>query len=208
MLSINGKKSVRRAPRKILVVASVLLIAGGLYTLALVFAPAAAPYLVTKPITVSALPAPKTTDNRIIIPKIGVNIPYNAGGKAALDQGAEWRYPERGNPAKGGNFIIAAHRFTIQPTIGGTIEKSPFYNIDKLVTGDKIVVDYDGVRYGYEITSLSTVKPDQTEIEAPSDTAKLTLYSCELDGSDAGRVVIVAGPLGKIALGVDTTPTE
>lgn len=144
-------------------------------------------------------PAPQATDNRVIIPKIGVNIPYDKGA-ASLDRGAEWRYPERGNPEKGGNFIIAAHRFSIQPTPQGTIEKSPFYHIDKLAVGDKIVIDYIGTRYGYEIEKIFTVKPTQVEIEAPSTDAKLTLYTCELDGSDAGRVVVVAKPLGKVAL--------
>ena len=152
-----------------------------------------------KPIEVRSLPAPQATDNRVIIPKIGVNIPYDKGA-ASLDRGAEWRYPERGNPEKGGNFIIAAHRFSIQPTPQGTIEKSPFYHIDKLAVGDKIVIDYIGTRYGYEIEKIFTVKPTQVEIEAPSTDAKLTLYTCELDGSDAGRVVVVAKPLGKVAL--------
>lgn len=172
---------------------------GGLYLLGLIAAPTVAPLIVMKPIDVKALPAPKETDNRIIIPKIGVDIGYDVG-TTALDRGAQWRYPERGNPDTGGNFIIAAHRFSIQPTPQGTIEKSPFYNIDKLNTGDKIVVDFKGTRYAYEITKKFDVKPTQVEIEAPSEEPKLTLYSCELGGSEAGRIVIVATPLGQIAL--------
>ena len=98
----------------------------------------------------------------------------------------------------GGNFIIAAHRFSIQPTPQGTVERSPFYNIDKMKLGDNIVVDYEGARYAYEITKIFDVKPDQTEIEAPSQEAKLTLYSCELGGSDAGRIVITGKLLGQV----------
>ncbi|MCA9336972.1 class E sortase, partial [Candidatus Saccharibacteria bacterium] len=116
-------------------------------------------------------------------------------------------YPERGNPEKGGNFIIAAHRFSIQPTPQSTIEKSPFYNIDKLAVSDKIVIDYDGARYGYEVEKVFDVKPNQIEIEAPSKESKLTLYSCELGGADAGRIVYVAKPLGLIALD-STQPKE
>ncbi len=178
---------------------ALLLMGGGLYLLGLIAAPTVAPLIVMKPIDVKALPAPKETDNRIIIPKIGVDIGYDVG-TTALDRGAQWRYPERGNPDTGGNFIIAAHRFSIQPTPQGTIEKSPFYNIDKLNTGDKIVVDFKGTRYGYEITKKFDVKPTQVEIEAPSEEPKLTLYSCELGGSEAGRIVIVATPLGQVAL--------
>lgn len=190
----------QRARRPILTVLAVVLLAGGAYVLSLVAAPTVAPLLATQSISVSALPAPTETDDRIIIPKIGVNIKF-APGAESLDRGAEWRHPDRGNPVIGGNFIIAAHRFSIQPTPQGTVEKSPFYNIDKLSIGDKIIVDYQGVRYAYEIDKKIDVTPNQTEIEAPSDTAKLTLYSCELGGSDAGRIVITASPMGKVAVG-------
>ena len=72
------------------------------------------------------------------------------------------------------------------------------YNIDKMKLGDNIVVDYEGARYAYEITKIFDVKPNQTEIEAPSQEAKLTLYSCELGGSDAGRIVITGKLLGQV----------
>ena len=198
MLKIKKRRSIG-IPRIALLGTALLLLSGGLYLLLLVASPSLAPLITMKPIEVRSLPAPQATDNRVIIPKIGVSIPYDKGA-ASLDRGAEWRYPERGNPEKGGNFIIAAHRFSIQPTPQGTIEKSPFYHIDKLAVGDKIVIDYIGTRYGYEIEKIFTVKPTQVEIEAPSTDAKLTLYTCELDGSDAGRVVVVAKPLGKVAL--------
>ena len=175
------------------------LLGAGVYLLMLVSAPSVAPIITMKPIDVKKLPVPSVKDNRIVIPKIGVNIPY-APGAASLDRGAEWRYPERGNPDTGGNFIIAAHRFSIQPTPMGTIEKSPFYHIDKLVVGDKIIVDYKGTRYAYGIEKIFDVKPTQIEIEAVSTEPKLTLYSCELGGAEAGRVVVVAKPIGTVDL--------
>lgn len=198
MLKIKTRKQYMRGSRLIGLIA-VLLMGSGVYLLSLVAAPTVAPLIAMKPIDVNALPTPQKSENRVIIPKIGVNIAF-APGEAALDRGAQWRYPERGNPEKGGNFIIAAHRFSIQPTPQSTIEKSPFYNIDKLVVSDKIVIDYDGARYGYEVEKVFDVKPNQIEIEAPSKESKLTLYSCELGGADAGRIVYVAKPLGLIAL--------
>jgi sortase A len=198
MLKIKTKRTLFSGARIITMIAIVLL-TGGAYIMTLVAAPTVAPIISMKPINVNALPAPEKAENRVIIPKIGVNIAFNKGD-AALDRGAQWRYPERGSPETGGNFIIAAHRFSIQPTPQGTIEKSPFYNIDKMTVGDKIVVDYQGTRYGYEIATVDTAAPDQVDIESPSETAKLTLYSCELGGSEAGRVVLTATPLGKVAL--------
>ncbi|MFZ1243057.1 MAG: class E sortase [Candidatus Saccharimonas sp.] len=173
-----------------------LLIVGS-YTLVNVLSPTLAPILAPTTVDVHALAQPSRSKNQVVIPKLGLQISYASGDESVLDRGAWWRYPERGSPANGGNFIIAAHRFSIQPTPGGTIEKSPFYHIDKLVIGDQIVTDYNGKRYVYEVEKIFDVKPSQTEIEAPSSEAKLTLYSCELGGSDAGRVVVVAKKLGE-----------
>lgn len=177
-----------------------LIILGGLYVLSLVLAPMVALNLM-KPIDVSTIPAPKTHDDRIIIPKIGVNIGYGSNGITSLDEGAWWRYPERGNPEKGGNFIVAAHRFSIQPTPQSTVIKSPFYHIDQLQNGDKIIIDYNGSRYGYEINKIFSVRPDQTEIESdvPPVESRLTLYSCGLDGAADNRVVLYAKPLGEVS---------
>lgn len=198
MLTIQKSRKKRGISLAITAMAFAML-SGGVYMLTLVAAPTIAPVIVMRPIDLKALPMPKKSENRIVIPKIGVNIAY-APGVESLDRGAQWRWPDRGNPDRGGNFIVAAHRFSIQPTPMGTIEKSPFYNIDKLVVGDKIVVDYLGSRYAYEIDKMFEVKPTQVEIEAPSEEAKLTLYSCELGGSETGRVVVTAKPLGTVAL--------
>ena len=173
------------------------MLAGG-YLLLLATSPIIAPHF-TKPITVATLAKPEAKDNRIIIPKIGVNIPYGTNGKLALDRGAWWRYPDHGNPEKGGNFVVAAHRFSIQPTPGGTVEKSPFFHIDKLALGDQILADYQGKRYNYKITKKFDVKPTSVEIEAPTEDARLTLYSCDLGGAKTGRVVIVAEKQGEVA---------
>lgn len=207
MLTIRGSNSSKKPLRGVIVVIAIVLLLGGAYLLTLVAAPAIAPVIAQRPIVVAELPEPTVSENRIVIPKLGVNIPY-APGEAALDRGAEWRHPSRGNPADGGNFIIAAHRFSIQPTPQGTVEKSPFYRIDQLVVDDKIIVDHHGTRYAYKIDKIFDVKPTQTEIEAASDTAKLTLYSCELGGSEAGRIVITASPMGKVALGSDSQTTN
>jgi len=199
MLQIQTRTKRRAYISTTLAILAVIVFIAGLYVLSLVFAPAIAPMISQKPIDVKKLPVPSAKDNRIIIPKIGVNIPYGKGS-AALTAGAEWRQPERGNPEKGGNFIIAAHRLTIQPTPGATIEKSPFYNIDKLAIGDKIIIDRSGTRYGYNIGKIFNVTPNQVEIEAPSEAPELTLYSCDITGAATGRVVIIAEPMGKVAL--------
>lgn len=181
----------------IVIVIAVIVLLAGLYLLSLVLAPSVAPLISAKPIDAATLPAPNASENRIVIPKIGVDIHY-APGEESLDRGAQWRHPERGNPIDGGNFIIAAHRLSIQPTPRGTVEKSPFYRIDQLVNGDQVVIDYVGKRYLYEITTIKNVRPTQVEIEAPSKEPVLTLYTCTLGGATDGRVVLLAKPLGEV----------
>ena len=198
MLSIKHKRT-SNLKRAALSISAMSLLGGGLYMLSLVAAPIAAPILTMKPIDVKALPSPEDTGDRIVIPKIGVNIAYGKG-EASLDSGAEWRMPGNGNPMDGGNFVIAAHRFSIQPTPLATIEKSPFYHIDKLADGDKVLIDYQGKRYGYEIKRKYTVKPTHIEIEARTTEPTLTLYSCGLEGAEGDRLVIEAKRLGEVAL--------
>lgn len=197
MLSIQ--KSTDFAGKKIAITSlATLMIASGLYLLTLIAAPAVVP-LVFNPIQPETLAKSVVGDDRIIIPKIGVNIPFDAD-ESALDTGAWWRHADRGNPEEGGNFIISAHRFTLWSTINKTIEKSPFYNIDKLDLDDQLIVDYQGKRYLYTIDRVFDVKPTQVEIEAPSDEPKLTLYTCTLGGAADGRVVLTATPKGEVDL--------
>lgn len=201
MLAIKHKRT-STTKRFLLGSTTAVMLLGGLYTLSLVAAPAAAPFFALRPIDITALPAPTQAGSRIVIPKLGINIAYDKG-ESALDKGAEWRSPTSGNPLDGGNFVIAAHRFSIQLTPGGTIEKSPFYRIDTLENGDKIVVDYQGKRYGYEIIKEFSVKPAQIEIEAPTTDPILTLYSCSLHGADGDRYVLQAKRMGEVDLAVN-----
>ena len=83
---------------------------------------------------------PKIGDNRIIIPSAKIDVGIFDGGEEALDKGAWHRYPERGNPVKGGNFIVSAHRFGLGATPKETRINSAFYNIEQLSEGDEVVI--------------------------------------------------------------------
>jgi sortase A len=131
--------------------------------------------------------------DRIQIAKINLEVPfYSNGGAELLEKGSWWRFPDRGNPEKGGNFILSAHRFTLGNSPGQTKTKSPFYNLHKLNEGDTIRVHFKNKWYDYKVTRLYSVQPNATEIEEPSNTPKLTLYTCTLKGSADGRMVIEA----------------
>lgn len=192
-------KGERRWLRRLLGVLSIVLFATGAYLLVLVLTPNVPVLYPVEEINVKELSKPQ--GDRIYIPKIGVNVALNAGGPEALEQGAWHRYPERGDPVEGGNFIVSAHRFSLGATPGQTRKKSPFYHIDKLSVGDQIIVDFEGTRYGYEVTKKTEVKPTQVEIEAPiadDADARMTLYTCTLKGETDGREVFYAKPLGEV----------
>lgn len=173
----------------VLLVVAVLLMAGGIYILLMVKATS----LVVPGLEATKIEAPEQIgDSQIIIPEIGVNVAIASGNQTVLKTGAWHRFPERGDPVKGGNFIVSGHRFIMGWTPQRTKEQSYFYNLDKLDVDDTVLIDWNKTRYTYKITKKYTVKPNQIEIEAPSDEAKLTLYTCTLNGSNDGRVVFEA----------------
>lgn len=136
--------------------------------------------------------APVGNEKRVVIPKISVNAKIYEGDSKVLDQGVWHRFPERGNPEIGGNFILAAHRYIFSFIPQKVTEKSVFYNIDKLNIDDKIYVDWQNKRYQYIVTEKFKVKPSDTQIESKSEKAKLTLYSCTREGQADGREVVIA----------------
>ena len=186
------------ATRIVTILVAAIMILAGLYILAVALTPVIiAPTInPTSNKTVKQLQSKAAiTENRLYIPKIDVNLPYATGSETVMEKGAWWRQPDNGNPADGGNFVLSAHRFIMGLTPQQTLRKSPFYNIDKLETGDELVVDYDGKRYTYEISKIFSVTPDAIEIENRTNEPQLTLYSCTLGGSADGREVVVAKPI-------------
>lgn len=189
------KRKLQITKKRIWLLVPILLLVAGTYLLITALAP--------------VLPTPSTPEhiysdkkqqpveikeNRLYIPTISVDVAINEGTAVVLEKGAWHRRPENGNPEKGGNFVLSAHRFEIGFTPQQTRAKSPFYHIDKLQAGDKIFIDYNQKRYAYEVTKKYKVDRNAVQIEAPSAEPKMTLYSCDLRGEAAGREVIEAKP--------------
>lgn len=175
----------------LLIVALVVTLAGG-YLLWVSLTPVVKTALInpTNNATTKRLEKKDSSENRLYIPSIDINVPY---GKTenSLYYGAWWRKPENGNPKDGGNFVLAAHRFELRLDHGVAVN-SPFYAIDKVKIGNLIIVDYNGTRYTYSAKERRRVLPNEVSIEARTNTPQLTLYTCTLDGSADGREVVVA----------------
>jgi len=193
-----GPKRNRRRWNILWYAVAIIAIALGVYLFLLMLAPV---YIgPPKPNTDWNKPVPHSkelTEDRLYIPRLSLNLAYKSGDANVLNDALWHRFAERGDPEKGGNFILAGHRFDLGWNPGETVYKSPLYNIDKIQTGDYIYADFSGKRYQYEVTNKYEVKPTQVEIEAPSTTPKMTLYTCTLNGENDGREVVEA----KLAIG-------
>lgn len=197
MLSIQQTHefSVKKLTISIAVTLAILI---GLYVVSLFLSPAVAHALFINPIDVKSLAAPSPDTNRLVLPKIGIDIQYSSR-VGALSNGAQWRQPDLGNPVDGGNMVITARRFDLRSTPQSTIAESPFYTLNELRPGDKIIVDYDGIRYGYEVTDVRNGTMNGSNIFTSSRDPILTLYTYDAE-NDETRVVVVAKALGKVAL--------
>lgn len=131
--------------------------------------------------------------NRLIIPRMLMNTKIIEGPTAHpyanLKKGA-WHLPFSSNPEKGGNMVIAGHRFTY------TESRSIFYYLDKLQIGDEIGVQWNGTMYTYKVVSTEVVPPTATSVQAATDDTRLTLYTCTPLWNPKNRLVVVAKPVG------------
>lgn len=197
MLAIRYKSSFS-VKKFIFIVVIIAILSAGAYVAMLFFSPAIAHRFYIKPIAVSSLAAPTHDDNRLIIPALGIDISYTTG-TASLEQNAQWSNSTQGNPEDGGTMLLAAHRLSVQTTPQQTVVHSPFYSLDTLTKGDKLIVNYKGTRYGYEISSVRSGKVSDTQIPTESSPTQLVLYTFDSE-NDATRVVVCAKPLGKVAI--------
>lgn len=134
-------------------------------------------------------PTPK--ENRIIIPKMGLDSPIlESENKEILDQGI-WRRPNTSNPENGSNTVIVAHRFLYTKTN----KNDTFYFLDKLEENDLITVFWNGKDYNYKVKKVKVVEPEEISVENPSDKPILTLYTCTPILTAENRLVVIAEPV-------------
>lgn len=128
------------------------------------------------------------TGNRIVIPKIGVNMPITGGvnEEYAWSRGA-WVDNRTSTPDKGSNTTFSAHRFQYKPPSSKT-----FYLLDKLEEGDEVGVYWEDKLYTYRVTGQSIVTPYAAEVLEPTDKPTITLITCTPLFSVKNRLVVTA----------------
>jgi sortase A len=139
------------------------------------------------PAPVASLPPIKEGDpiGRIEMPRIGVGKFVVAGVEKNDLKNGPGHYPETPMPGQLGNSAIAGHRTTFG---------QPFFDIDKLETGDEIIVTTLAGRFVYRVTGQQIVSPSDYQVVATTDptTATLTLTSCHPKYTARERIIVSA----------------
>ncbi len=130
-----------------------------------------------------APPPPGDALGKIVIPKAGID-KYLVEGVGVDDlKKAPGHYPGTPMPGEPGNVAIAGHRTTYG---------APFFELDKLETGDPIEVTTSAGLFRYEVTETMIVSPDASEVLDDTEDNRLTLTTCNPKYSAAQRLIVVA----------------
>lgn len=125
-------------------------------------------------------------DNRLVIPKIGVDYEIVEGpDEKSLKRGI-WRIPQTSTPDKGGNTVLTGHRFRY---LSGP---KTLYLLDQMEVGDIIIVYWKGEEYDYKVVERRIVNPDAVEILDPTPEPLLTIFTCTPLFSTKQRLVLFA----------------
>jgi sortase A len=135
--------------------------------------------------TKTSTSAPIPADNKLIIPRLGMQqVIHDGPSQAELNKGV-WLVPHTSQPDKASNTVIIGHRFTYAgPAV--------FYFLDKVQVGDDIIVDWHGKEYTYKVATIREVEPTELSVQDPSSSSELTLYTCTPLWTSKHRLVLVA----------------
>lgn len=182
----------RSFSRIVILIVSICSILSGLYLLIMLFSPKL--FSMLQKNSISKL---EGNNNQLQIQSVGIKTNILEGGEEQLEYGAWHRFPDRGDPEIGGNFILSGHSFVWAYTPWQVSEKSYFYNLKDVKVGDAITVRWNSKDYNYRVENIFSINPSQTNIEDKSDTPIMTIYTCTEGGSADGRVVVVAKPINQ-----------
>lgn len=119
----------------------------------------------------------------IQIPSIGLSQVIVEGVQAAQLRTGPGHYPGTPLPGEAGNVAIAGHRTTYA---------HPFYDLNAVTAGDKIVITTPQGIFVYAARSSSVVSPTDVSVVGPTPGAQLTLTTCTPRFSASTRLVLHA----------------
>jgi sortase A len=157
-----------------------------------------------------------TSDPRLIIPKINVDVPavYNVGNDynsqmAAMSNGvAHFAIPgASSHPGQVGNTVLSGH--SSNDLFDGGDYKFIFAQLEKMTVGDTIYANYDGKRYTYVVTKTEVVKPTEVnKLVYPTSKPMLTLITCTPLGTALNRLLVTAEQVSPDPAEASTAPAD
>lgn len=135
---------------------------------------------------------------RLIIPKLNIDVPIEFNVPldqvdAAMNRGVAQFSISGANamPGQIGNLVLSGH------SAGDIYSDNPykfiFSGLERLENGDLIYVNYDSVRYTYQMTGREVVEPtDVSSLIYYTDKPVLTLITCTPLGTSRYRLLISA----------------
>ncbi len=141
-----------------------------------------------------------SSDPRLIIPKINVDVPviyntlpdYDSQMKAMENGVAYFGIPgANSKPGQVGNTVLSGH--SSNDVIDSGSYKFIFARLDRLGKGDTIYLNYESKRYTYTITKTEVVKPTEvSKLVYPTTKPVLTLITCTPIGTSLNRLLVTA----------------
>lgn len=136
-----------------------------------------------------------------------IRIPrFGSGWRFAIVQGTDLpqlalgpgHVPGTALPGQIGNFAVAAHRVTAG---------NPFYYLNHLKPGDKVLIDTSAITYVYRVTRSERVLPDDTAVLDPVPghprqrprQALITLITCDPPWTGTHRIIVFGSLRAKVA---------
>lgn len=147
-------------------------------------------------------------DDRIIIPKIGQNIPIvrvstenllkrdwsalEGDIQEALRDGVV-HYPGTAEPGVSGNVVITGHS-SYFPWDPGRF-KDVFSLLHKVAINDIVIVYHNQKAYRYKVYEKKEVQPNQVDVLLSEGDSRLTLITCTPVGTNLRRLIVLAKPI-------------
>ena len=137
-----------------------------------------------------------SADPRLIIPKLNVDVPIRfgvplSGVMSAMNNGvAHYRINgASAYPGEVGNFIITGH------SAGDIYSSNPykyiFSGLERLEDGDLVYVNYNSVRYTYQINKKQVVEPSNVAaLVMETNKPLITLVTCTPLGTSRYRLLV------------------
>ncbi|MFH1543243.1 MAG: hypothetical protein ABIE03_01790 [Patescibacteria group bacterium] len=162
---------VKTIIKQISLIIGLISILAGLYVLYHVFSPEIE-YRLDKPDTAKIIRAIEEQEdlsqNRLIIPSIGVDMEIGTDRKYLDNGGWIQRLDESNNPD-----LIAIHRFGWSTLSPDQKMKQTLYHVDKLNKGDNVYIIWNGEKYKFQIDEITEDKNN------PDFNNKTILYTCK-----------------------------